>query len=48
MNVWGHRIYDWDEIVVPNELEMPGEQKALKLLFLHYRLIICVFNLRAY
>ncbi|KOH02563.1 beta-galactosidase [Lactobacillus johnsonii] len=20
MNVWGHRIYDWDEIVVPNEL----------------------------
>ena len=44
MNVWSHRIYDWDEIVVPNELgDSWGAEgtetivSALSLDYLHFQ-----------
>ena len=32
MNAWSHTIYDWDEIVVPNELGVAGPERAKPLL----------------
>ncbi len=39
LEFWGHTIYDWDEIVLPNELGdgMPGDKTAFAGLSIDYR-----------